>query len=193
MILSDQEIMKAQTEHNIISDFNPDQVEPASYDLRLADKILLERNYSRPIGMNEEVEYIPTSINDRPLNPQEFVLGSTEEYILLPDNLAAFVTGKSTIGRKAIEVHQTAAWIDPGFQGNITLEIINNSSNKRKLKAGELIAQIVFFKVSGAVLEPYDGKYQNSDGVIGSLINKETEIKPLFIGGPGQKVNQNEI
>lgn len=189
MILSDQEIMRAQTEHNIISDFNPDQVEPASYDLRLADKILLERNYSRPIGMNEEVEYISTSINDRPLNPQEFVLGSTEEYISLPDNLAAFVTGKSTIGRKAIEVHQTAAWIDPGFQGNITLEIINNSSNKRKLKAGELIAQIVFFKVSGAVLEPYDGKYQNSDGVIGSLINKETEIKPLFIGGPGQKGN----
>jgi len=57
MILSDQEIMRAQTEHNIISDFNPDQVEPASYDLRLADKILLEKNYSRPIGMNEEVEY----------------------------------------------------------------------------------------------------------------------------------------
>jgi dCTP deaminase len=88
-----------------------------------------------------------------------------------------------------IEVHQTAAWIDPGFQGNITLEIINNSSNRRKLKAGELIAQIVFFKVTGTVLEPYSGRYQNSDGVIGSLINKETEIKPLFIGGLGQKEN----
>lgn len=187
MILSDQEIIKAQTEYQIINEFNPEQVEPASYDLSLADKILLERNYSKAIGMDEEVEYIPTSINDRPLNPQEFVLASTQEYISLPDNLAAFVTGKSTIGRKAIEVHQTAAWIDPGYQGNITLEIINNSSNRRKLKAGELIAQIVFFKVSGTVLEPYDGRYQGANGVIGSRVKKDQEIKPLFIDGPGQK------
>lgn len=163
MILSDASIYGAlQQSDLIISPIEENQIQPASVDLRL-DRTLLN------------IDGEETDIFDEPylLQPGEFILGSTLEYVEIPSDLVAMVDGRSSIGRLGVMVHVTAGYIDPGYCGNITLEIYNVSDKVFELKYNDSICQLVLSTLTQPCLRPYgsDGigsKYHCSDGVVGS-------------------------
>ena len=159
-MLSDRNILELQGEMELIYPFHYNQLQPCSYDLRLACDLKTIRG--KTINLND---------GDYVLKPNEFILGSTFEYVSIPNNISAFVDGKSSLGRLGIAVHITAGFIDSGFNGNITLEIKNNSDKQFKLSKNMLIGQIIFFELKDECMRPYGDKrlnnhYQNSNGTI---------------------------
>lgn len=167
MILSDKDFRKEVKKHNIVEPFIEKNLQPCSLDLRL-DKSLLIPRKDRSYNLNEEIKNTKVEANGYILKPGEFVLGSTKEWVNIPEHLTGSIEGKSSIGRMGLIVHLTAGWIDAGFKGNITLEILNNSGNEIILKEGALIAQLVLHQLSSSVEQKYDGKYQGSKGVVGN-------------------------
>jgi dCTP deaminase len=153
MILSDHSISAHLKTGLIGVDPQPsdEQIQPASLDVRLGRELY-------HFGKDKRV----TSPRHR-LQPGQRYLGHTEEEISLPDSIAAQLAGRSSIGRQGIIVHKTAGWIDPGFSGQITLELMNLGDEPVKLTAGERIAQLVFFHLDKASTG-YDGHYQNQHG-----------------------------
>lgn len=144
MIWSDRIIKEHR---NIIIPFREELVQPNSYDITLADRIFV----------NDEMRFLPYTIRKG-----DFVLGSTEEYFGIPQGVCAQVDGKSTLGRRGLVVHQTAGWIDSGFDGNITLEI-TAVYKPIELTKGMRIGQIVFMD-SYPCDKLYDGHYQHQVG-----------------------------
>jgi dCTP deaminase len=102
--------------------------------------------------------------SDRPfiLHPGEFVLGSTYELISLPDDIAARLEGKSSLGRLGLLTHSTAGFIDPGFSGHVTLELSNVATLPIKLWPGMKIGQLCFFRLSSPAEKPYGSKDYSS-------------------------------
>lgn len=119
------------------------------------------------INTREKPEYININQEKLFLLPGQFILGTTMEYIKLPDNLTAFVEGRSSLGRLGLFV-QNAGWVDPGFEGEITLELFNASRFSIELHSGDRIAQLVFAKMEINADKPYDGKYNRKRGATGS-------------------------
>ena len=119
------------------------------------------------------MEYLPVEVENYPLQPNEFVLGVTEEFIHVPDNLTVMLAGKSTLARMGLQIHITAGWVDPGYRGKLTLEIVNNSSNILQLHPGMLIGQLVFLEMKKKPDQVYSGKYQDSMSVIGARKEKK--------------------
>ena len=155
-VLSDYDILKRLDE--LIKGYvDLRDVQPASLDLHLGNELV---NLDGLRFDLKEADYI--------LQPDEFILGSTSEYVTIPCDLVAQVDGKSSIGRLGIDVHKTAGWIDPGFNGNITLEIKNDSDKPFRLSLGMCFCQIIFFQLSRECLRPYgDGNhYQGSEGTV---------------------------
>jgi len=96
------------------------------------------------------------------LHPGEFVLGSTFEFVSLPDNIAARLEGKSSLGRLGLLTHSTAGFVDPGFKGHVTLELANVSNLPIKLWPGMKVGQLCFFQLSSPAETPYgSAKYLN--------------------------------
>ena len=160
MMLSDRNILELQGEMELIYPFHYDQLQPCSYDVRLSDDLKTVRG-----------KQISLKHNDYVLKPNEFILGSTFEHVSIPNNISAFVDGKSSLGRLGIAVHITAGFIDAGFEGNVTLEIKNNSDKQFRLSEGMLIGQLIFFELKSECMRPYgsDGlnsHYQNSVGTV---------------------------
>ena len=89
------------------------------------------------------------------LHPGEFVLGSTFELVTLPDDVAARLEGKSSLGRLGLMTHSTAGFVDPGFSGHVTLELANVATLPVKLWPGMKIGQLCFFRTSSPVDNPY--------------------------------------
>src|SRR5687768_16937544 len=89
------------------------------------------------------------------LHPGEFVLGQTLEAISLPDDVVARLEGRSSLGRLGLLIHSTAGYVDPGWKGNLTLELSNVANLPIALYAGMGIGQISFFAMSGPVERPY--------------------------------------
>lgn len=106
-----------------------------------------------------------------------FSLSCTKECISLGPGVAAQVGGKSSLARLGIEVHLTAGFCDPGFTGQITLEMINNGPDDVLLTAGMPIAQLVFYRLSEPADPPYQGRYQNATGVEASKYSIGRETK----------------
>lgn len=136
-------------------------VQPCSVDLHL----------SNDLKKQDGTEYTLDEDSNYTLKPNEFILGSTMEYVEIPEDLSAFVDGKSTMGRLGITAHVTAGFIDAGFKGNITLEIKNLGETDFILEDGMSICQIVFFKLSSPVKRLYGSEnvgshYQNSEGTV---------------------------
>ena len=127
----------------------PEQYQPASLDLRIGETTYHVGDDTYHKGIN--------------LAPGEFRLGHTQEYITMPNHLAALVTGRSSIGRDGLMVHSVAGWIDPGFEGQITLELKNLADDYLSYYAGKRICQIIFIELD-APTDPYDGKYQGQMG-----------------------------
>ena len=171
MVLPDSMIKKLK---NNIEPFREENLQPASLDIALGSKFLIERHRNRVIdAVEDKMEYLPVEVENYPLQPNEFVLGVTEEFIHVPDNLTVMLAGKSTLARMGLQIHITAGWVDPGYRGKLTLEIVNNSSNILQLHPGMLIGQLVFLEMKKKPDQSYDGKYQDSLDVIGARKKKK--------------------
>lgn len=154
------------------------QIQPASLDVTLGASF--KKPASRTVmTMDSPIEYADITPMEGKyifISPHSFVLATTQEYIYLPDDITAFVEGRSSIGRMGLFV-QNAGWVDPGFVGQITLELFNASDNTIQLEIGRRIAQLVFVKMSNPCIRPYSGKYQFQTGATESRINKDKEVK----------------
>lgn len=155
MILSDYKIVEELNDGELSVSPAPrsDQFQPASFDVRLGRKL-----YS--VDRDETI----TRDSIHVLEPGEMYIGHTKDYIEMPNYLAAQLTGRSSVGRQGVVVHLTAGFIDPGFRGEITLEIYNFSNQARQFNIGQRVAQLVFFKVDGEVNNTYNGQFQGQTG-----------------------------
>lgn len=129
----------------VIDPFEPRHLQPASLDIRLGDTFVVEDSH-HPIDYRGKTLVI---------HPQQFILGHSLEVVKVPNHIAARVEGKSTWGRCGLMVHITAGFIDPGFQGQITLELLNVGHRMLRLTPGEPIAQLSFHQLTGPALRPY--------------------------------------
>lgn len=168
MVLSDRDLKAIVAEGKLTfrPSLNADQIGPASIDLKLGDTF----RFFRP-GKYLELDPkkgLPADFMDkivlrgRPfiIHPGNFVLASTREYLTVPDNYVLNVEGKSTLARMGILVH-TAGFVDPGFEGSLTLEISNHADLPVLLHAGMYICQIAVHELSSPAVRPYN-KRKNS-------------------------------
>ena len=178
MILSDKTISKMLKDKIlIITPLEDEQIQPASVDIRLGDSFsVVEDTHNGIITMSKEIKYKTIKADKYLLLPGQFVLATTMEYFALPDNLTAFVEGRSSLGRMGLFI-QNAGWVDPGFQGEITLELFNANRCAIELQAGRRVGQLVFAQMDESALRPYKGKCQNQKGVTGSRVFLDDEIK----------------
>lgn len=178
MILSDKTILKMlENKALTITPVEKEQIQPASVDVRLGNTFSIVEDMSRGIlSLDNEIVYKTITADTYVLLPGQFVLASTMEYFELPDNLTAFVEGRSSLGRIGLFI-QNAGWIDPGFQGEITLELFNANRCAIELKAGRRVGQLVFAQLDETALNPYTGKYQGQRGATGSRVYMDIEAK----------------
>lgn len=179
MILSDQTITRFLQEGSLsISPLEAGQIQPASVDIRLGNTFsIVEDTSDGIITMENEIHYKTITTNTYLLLPGQFVLATTMEYFRLPDNLTAFVEGRSSLGRMGLFI-QNAGWVDPGFEGEITLELFNANRCAIRLQAGRRVGQLVFAQMDAPALVPYQGKYQGQRGATGSRVFQDKEIHP---------------
>lgn len=178
MILSDKTILKMMDEGTLkISPIEEGQVQPASVDIRLGNTFsIVEDSPAGIITLENEIKYKTITTDTYILLPNQFVLATTMEYFDLPNDLTAFVEGRSSLGRMGLFI-QNAGWVDPGFKGEITLELYNANRCAIELKAGRRVGQLVFAKMDGEALNPYNGKYQGQTGATGSRVFMDKEVK----------------
>ncbi|WP_130860970.1 dCTP deaminase [Bacilliculturomica massiliensis] len=176
MILSDKTILKMLEERTLsISPLEREQIQPASVDIRLGDTFsVVDDSTGGVITMGKEIPYRTMKTERYLLLPGQFVLATTMEYISLPDDLTAFVEGRSSLGRMGLFI-QNAGWVDPGFQGEITLELFNANRCAIELEAGRRVGQLVFAQMDQRALNPYNGKYQGQKGATGSKVFLDQE------------------
>ena len=178
MILSDKTLNKMIEEKTLIVEpLEKEQIQPASIDIRLGNIFsIVEDTSTGIINLENEIKYKTITSDSYILLPNQFVLATTMEYFDLPDDLTAFVEGRSSLGRMGLFI-QNAGWVDPGFKGEITLELYNANRCAIELKAGRRVGQLVFAKMDDAALNPYNGKYQGQRGATGSRVFMDKEIK----------------
>ena len=176
MILSDKTILKMIDENSlVISPMENCQVQPASVDIRLGNTFsIVEDSSTGIISLENQIQYKTIETDTYILLPGQFVLATTMEYFELPDNLTAFVEGRSSLGRMGLFI-QNAGWVDPGFKGEITLELYNANRCAIELKAGRRVGQLVFALMDDHALNPYNGKYQGQRGATGSRVFMDKE------------------
>lgn len=177
MILSDKTIYRMLQDNSLkIAPLEEGQIQPASVDIRLGNTFRVVADSPRGIiTMKEQIEYKVIESDTYILLPNQFVLATTMEYIELPDDLTAFVEGRSSLGRMGLFI-QNAGWVDPGFKGEITLELYNANRCAIELKCGRRVGQLVFAKLDDHALHPYNGKYQGQTGATGSKVFMDAEI-----------------
>jgi dCTP deaminase len=161
-VLSDGTIRRLVDEGRItITPWDPAMVQPASVDLRLGNSFLVFHNFrvpaidlaDPPSNLTEQV--VLDDGDSFVIHPGEFVLGRTEEYVELPDDVVARIEGKSSLGRLGLIVHATAGFVDPGFKGTLTLEITNLTRVPIILWPGKPIAQLSFMGLDAPAERPY--------------------------------------
>lgn len=177
MILSDKTINNMLENLTLsIVPLQKNQIQPASVDIRLGETFsIVEDSPSGIITMGSKISYKTIKTNKYLLLPGQFVLATTMEYITLPDDLTAFVEGRSSLGRMGLFI-QNAGWVAPGFSGEITLELFNANRCAIELQSGRRVGQLVFAKMDEHALNPYNGKYQGQRGATGSKVFMDKEI-----------------
>ncbi|UTI64191.1 dCTP deaminase [Paraconexibacter antarcticus] len=161
-VLSDGTIRRLVDEGRIsIEPWDPSMVQPASVDLNLGPSFRVFHNFrvpaidlaDPPTNLTEHVELADGE--SFVIHPGEFVLGRTEEYVEIPDDIVARIEGKSSLGRLGLIVHATAGFVDPGFKGTLTLEITNLTRVPIILWPGKPIAQLSFMTLDAPAERPY--------------------------------------
>ena len=177
MILSDKTIMRLLELGELsIAPLDEGQIQPASVDIRLGDTFsVVEDSSTGILQLTSEITYKTLKSDKYLLMPGQFVLATTMEYFKLPNNMTAFVEGRSSIGRLGLFI-QNAGWVDPGFEGEITLELYNANKFAIELECGRRVGQLVFAQLDDNALNPYRGKYQGQRGATGSRIYLDTEL-----------------
>ena len=169
MLLSDRDIRSEIDRNRVVLDpFDAEMVQPSSVDVRLDRYFRVFENHRYPHidpaedqpDLTRPVE--PTGDDPFILHPGEFVLGSSYEVITLPDDIAARLEGKSSLGRLGLLTHSTAGFIDPGFSGHVTLELSNVATLPIKLWPGMKIGQLCFFRLSSPSDHPYGSEKYGS-------------------------------
>ena len=191
MILSDGDILRRLEEGDLVIEPLEDldlQVQPASVDLRLGNEFLEFQHANipciHPESEQEVEEYVEETVVDEGgefiLHPGDFVLGTTRERVAIPDDLIAHVEGRSSLGRLAVVVHATAGLADPGYQGQITLELSNLGTAPVALTPGMRISQLTFTELKNPAERPYGeergSKYQGQSGPQASKIQGDREF-----------------
>jgi len=187
-VLSDGTIRRLVDEGRItITPWDPGMVQPASVDLRLGNSFLVFHNFRVPaIDLAEPPSNLTEQVvldegGSFVIHPGEFVLGRTEEYVELPDDVVARIEGKSSLGRLGLIVHATAGFVDPGFRGTLTLEITNLTRVPIVLWPGKPIAQLSFMALDAPAERPYG----HPD--LGSHYQGQVEAtESRYEGGPAQ-------
>lgn len=161
MIFSDRSIREAIDSGSIhIDPYEPSFVQPSSVDLRVGDgfRIFANHKYSEidPRAPQEDLTQL-IEVGEGPfmLHPGEFVLGSTFERVKLGEDVVARLEGKSSLGRLGLLIHSTAGFIDPGFEGHITLELSNVATLPIAIYPGMKIGQISFMHMTTPAEHPY--------------------------------------
>lgn len=170
MVLSDATIRTNIEAGDIVIDpYDLNLVQPASIDVRTSGQFRIFNNARCPyIDVRQPMDDLTSLVEtgfDVPfiLHPGEFVLGSTLEYVELPDNIVARLEGKSSLGRLGLLIHSTAGFVDPGFKGTLTLELTNVSSLPITIYENMPIGQLSFMYLDRPAENPYGGqgsKYQ---------------------------------
>ena len=201
MLLSDRDI-RAQIDAGRIAldPYDAGMIQPSSIDVRIDRYFRLFDNHkyavidpaedqpdlTRLIGVEADEPFI--------LHPGEFVLGATYEQVTLPDDIAARLEGKSSLGRLGLLTHSTAGFIDPGFSGHVTLELSNMATLPVKLWPGMKIGQLCFFQLSSPTEKPYGSadyksRYQGQRGPTASRSFANfhvTDVSVTNAGAPGE-------
>jgi len=176
MILNDRDLVDAVKSGRLgIDPFDEVLVQPSSIDVRLDRRFRVFNNqkytHIDPSRQQDELTSPVEVADDEPfvLHPSEFVLASTLEVISLPDDLAARLEGKSSLGRLGLLTHSTAGFIDPGFSGHVTLELSNVANLPITLWPGMKIGQLCLFRLSSSAERPYGSgasgsRYQGQRG-----------------------------
>ena len=178
MILSDRTMREQIAAGRIVIDpFDESLIQPSSIDVRISHLFRVFRNHTRGVldvkddlsDLTELIEIPDDGSEPFMLHPGEFVLGSTLERVGVADDLVARIDGKSSLGRLGLLIHSTAGFIDPGFDGHVTLELANVASLPITLYAGMKIGQVSFMHMTTAADAPYGkgakgSKYQGQRG-----------------------------
>jgi dCTP deaminase len=176
MILSDRDIRVALKAGRIgIDPFDDADIQPSSVDLHVDRLFRTFHNHRHAfIDVRTAMEDLTELVEVKPdeafiLHPGEFVLGSTAEYVRLPNDLVARLEGKSSLGRLGLLIHSTAGYVDPGFEGHLTLELSNVANLPITIYPDMKIGQISFFQLTSAAENPYGSskvgsKYQGQRG-----------------------------
>lgn len=186
MILSDKDILTEIKRNRLIIDpFDKDCIQPSSVDLHLGSEFRVFKHLEHSvIDIKKHFKHYTkqVKINKKPyiLHPHEFVLGTTLEKVQIPTHLVARLEGKSSLGRLGIIVHATAGYVDPGFRGNLTLEINNVGKIPVTLYPEMRIAQLSLVRLTSKPAFAYgerSGKYQNQEGPVESRIYRDFSKK----------------
>lgn len=169
MLLSDRDIRSELDSGRIgLDPLDLDMVQPSSVDVRLdrffrlfdnhkyqhIDPAMDQPDLTRLVEVDSTEAFV--------LHPGEFVLGATFEVVSLPDDVAARLEGKSSLGRLGLLTHSTAGFIDPGFSGHVTLELSNVATLPITLWPGMKIGQLCFFRLTSPAEHPYGSEKYGS-------------------------------
>jgi dCTP deaminase len=184
MLMSDRDIRASIEAGQIgLDPLEMGLLQPSSIDVRLDRFFRLFDNHKYAfIDPAEQQDDLTRLVEVDPtesfiLHPGEFVLGSTFEFVTLPDDVAARLEGKSSLGRLGLLTHSTAGFVDPGFKGHVTLELSNVATLPIKLWPGMKIGQLCFFKLTSPSEHPYgsekySSRYQGQRGPTASRSHK---------------------
>jgi dCTP deaminase len=184
-VLADRDIRAAiETGRVVVRPYDPADLQPSSVDLHLDRSFRVFRNNRYPYIDVRQPQPDLTELlhvaDDEPfvLHPGEFVLGQTLEWVELGDDLVARLEGKSSLGRLGLLIHSTAGYVDPGWKGNLTLELSNVANLPIALYFGMKIGQISFFSLSSPVERPYGSpelgsKYQGQSEPTASAFHRD--------------------
>ncbi|WP_373020300.1 dCTP deaminase [Thiomicrorhabdus sp.] len=193
MKLSDRDIIQYLKVGKITIDPQPtqDKIKGISVDLRLDNRFRVFNDHTAPFidlsGPRDEMQAIMDTVMGEEilipegdaffLHPGELALAATAESVTIPDDLVGWLDGRSSLARLGLMVHVTAHRIDPGWHGQIVLEIFNSGKLPLALRPGMDICAINFETLSSAAVKPYnkraDAKYRNQSGPIASRINQD--------------------
>jgi dCTP deaminase len=184
-VLSDRDIRAAlEASEIVIRPYDAKDLQPSSVDLHLDRRFRVFRNNRYPFidvrHPQPDLTELVSVVDEEPfiLHPGEFVLGQTLEWTELPNDLVARLEGKSSLGRLGLLIHSTAGYVDPGWKGNLTLELSNVANLPIALYYGMKIGQISFFKMSSEVERPYGSpelgsKYQGQSEPTASAFHRD--------------------
>jgi len=187
MIFSDRSIKDAVAAGRIVIDpYDEAMVQPSSIDLRCGATFRVFENHRYPLidpkAHQEDLTTAVEATETEPfiLHPGEFVLGSTLEVVGLGDDVVARLEGKSSLGRLGLLIHSTAGFIDPGFTGQVTLELSNVANLPIAIYPGMKIGQVSFYQLTTAAEHPYGSpgaasKYQGQTGPTPSRVHRDFE------------------